>query len=515
MHSRKMLIQRKTVWAVALLLCMGASVHADDPTELYELTSPATAGTGHHNAHGNAVSGVGDVNSDGFPDIAVSSYGEDVGTEVDAGVVRVYSGKDGALLYTFNGGAAGDQLGFSVSGAGDVNLDGYADIIAGASRASTVNGTNSGSALVFSGKDGSVLYTFLGDSAGDIFGYSVSGAGDVNADGFPDLIVGAIQDDNNGAASGTARVFSGKDGSILYTFAGDATQNILGHSVSGAGDVNQDGFDDVIAGAPGGAAFARVYSGKDGSTLYTFNPNSLGAFFGYAVAGVGDVNGDAFPDVVVTAIGAGLESGGARVFSGKDGSVLHTFLGDSAGDAFGFSASGVGDINADGCADLMVGATQDDTNGNNTGSVRVFSGKDGSILCTIDGPAPPGLNFGYFVDGVGDVNQDGFPDIVIGSNNRGVHVYSLVDVPALVTTLIDEVFDINLASGIANNLDAKLDTAMDALLDTVDGNDGAATNMLQAFINAVSAQAGKKISEADADALIAAALDIIYLLEAS
>ncbi|MHC4093821.1 MAG: FG-GAP repeat protein, partial [Planctomycetota bacterium] len=84
------------------------------------------------------------------------------------------------------------------------------------------------------------LYIFQGDSAGDRFGGSVSGAGDVNGDGFADLIVGARWDDNNGSNSGSARVFSGVDGSVLFTFNGDSAGDYFGSSVSGAGDVNGD-----------------------------------------------------------------------------------------------------------------------------------------------------------------------------------------------------------------------------------------------------------------------------------
>ena len=108
-----------------------------------------------------------------------------------------------------------------MSGAGDVNGDGFDDVIVGA-HLDDNNGESSGSARVFSGFDGSVLYTFDGDSAGDRFGDSVSGAGDVNGDGFADLIVGTRFDDNNGDGSGSARVLSGSDGSVLYDFDGDS-----------------------------------------------------------------------------------------------------------------------------------------------------------------------------------------------------------------------------------------------------------------------------------------------------
>src|SRR5690606_28077584 len=160
-----------------------------------------------------------------------------------------------------------------VSGAGDVNNDGFGDLIAGAIGDDN-NGSGSGSARVFSGADGSILYTFDGDSADDQFGESVSGAGDVNNDGFEDLIVGASFDDNNGSNSGSARVFSGADGSSLYTFDGDSAFDFLGVSVSGAGDVNGDGFDDLIIGASfddnsgSNSGSARVFSGADGAALY-------------------------------------------------------------------------------------------------------------------------------------------------------------------------------------------------------------------------------------------------------
>ena len=164
---------------------------------------------------------------------------------------------------TFSGDAADDSFGHSVSGAGDVNGDGFDDVIVGA-RLDGNNGASSGTARVFSGADGSILnFIFEGDSTGDEFGFSVSDAGDVNGDGFADLIVGAPTNDNNRIdLSGSARVFSGVDGSVLYTFDGDSPVN-FGSSVSGAGDVNGDGLADFIIGAAFGGAnnagFARVF----------------------------------------------------------------------------------------------------------------------------------------------------------------------------------------------------------------------------------------------------------------
>ena len=122
-------------------------------------------------------------------------------------------------------------------------------MIVGAPQTSRVTSSN-GYARVFSGSDGSVLFTFNSDSSDAGFGGSVACAGDVNGDGMPDLIVGAYRDDNNGLDSGSARVLSGSDGSVLYNFDGDSAGDNFGWSVSGAGDVNGDGIDDFIVGAP-------------------------------------------------------------------------------------------------------------------------------------------------------------------------------------------------------------------------------------------------------------------------
>ena len=353
-----------------------------------------------------------------------SSYLIQVGSSPDlpvggTGAVEILDAVTPSLspLHTFYGDSTGNRFGESVSGAGDVNADGFDDIIVGAPRDSN-NGTYSGSARVLSGVDGGVLYTFDGDTPGIRFGYSVSGAGDVNADGFGDIIVGASLDDNDGHRSGSARVFSGVDGSILYTFDGDSPDVWFGYSVSGAGDVNADGYDDLIVGGPvpnqGGnlSGYARVFSGVDGSILYTFNGNLPDDRFGKSVSGAGDVNADGYDDVIV---GTGKpQSGIARVFSGVDGSTLYTFDGNQPYDRFGDSVSGAGDVNGDGYGDLIVGAYRAHNNGPGSGSARVFSGVDGSVLYTFNGDWT-GDGFGGRVSGASDVNRDGFDDFIVGT----------------------------------------------------------------------------------------------------
>ena len=325
--------------------------------------------------------------------------------------------------YAFFGDSADDRFGVSVAGAGDVNKDGFDDVIVGADL-NDANGDRAGLARILSGADGSVLYTFYGDSANNYLGQSVAGVGDVDKDGYADVIVGAPGNGVMGTSSGMARVFSGADGSILHTFYGEVTNDNFGSSVAGAGDVNKDGFVDFIVGARGSdtngfnSGNARVFSGADWSVLHTFYGDSIFDEFGFSVAGAGDFNNDGYADLIVGSPyddDNGAESGSARVLSGADYSVLGVFYGDSPADGFGRSVAGAGDVNRDGFDDIIVGAFGDDDNGNEAGSARVLSGADSSVLWTFHGDSTLDY-FGLAVAGAGDVDDDGFDDLVVGAH---------------------------------------------------------------------------------------------------
>ena len=370
---------------------------------------------------GYSVSGAGDVNNDGYDDLIVGADWNDAGGS-NAGRAYVYSGQTGALLWTFTGAAAGDYFGHSVSGAGDVNNDGYDDLIVGA-HWNDAGGTDAGRAYVYSGQTGALLWTFTGEAAGDRFGVSVSGAGDVNNDGYEDLMVGAYTNDAGGIWAGRAYVYSGQTGALLWTFTGEAAADNFGNSVSGAGDVNSDGYDDLIVGAwlndAGGASAGRayVYSGQTGVLLWTFTSEAAGDSFGVSVSGAGDVNNDGYDDLIVGAYGndaGGDDAGRAYVYSGQNGALLRTFTGAAAGDHFGVSVSGAGDVNNDGYADLIVGAQYNSAGGTNAGRAYVYSGRSGTLLCTFTGEAAYDC-FGLSVSGAGDVNNDGYDDLIVGA----------------------------------------------------------------------------------------------------
>jgi len=325
-------------------------------------------------------------------------------------------------LYTFTGAADGDQFGNSVSCAGDVDADGYDDLIVGA-LFNDAGGDDVGRGYVFSGQTGDTIHIFTGEAAGDVFGNAVASAGDVNGDGFADLIIGAPVNDAFGIDVGRAYVFSGQTGDTIYVFTGEADDDWLGWSVASAGDVNNDGFDDLIVGAPqngaGGnfAGRAYVFSGQSGDTVHVFTGETAVDLLGVSVASAGDVNSDGYADLIIGASGfdaAGVNRGRAYVFSGRTGDTIHVFTGGADGDGLGWSVASAGDVNNDGFDDLIVGASRNDAGGVDAGRAYVYSGRTGGMLHVFTGEAADD-RFSFSVASAGDVNSDGSDDLIIGA----------------------------------------------------------------------------------------------------
>lgn len=210
-------------------------------------------------------------------------------------MISIADAKD-PLLFTLDGSNFNQQSGRAVAGAGDVNNDGYDDIIVGAPYVGQTNFP--GMAFVYSGKTRELLYQFEGEGLEDEFGRSVSAAGDVNSDGYADVIIGAAHNDAMGENAGRVYVYSGLDGQLLHILDGENTADLFGRRVSSAGDANGDGFADFLVGAPGnddvaiGAGKAYIYSGKTGKIIHTFVGENEYDEFGRILSFAGDVDAD-------------------------------------------------------------------------------------------------------------------------------------------------------------------------------------------------------------------------------
>jgi uncharacterized repeat protein (TIGR01451 family) len=335
------------------------------------------------------------------------------------------------------------NYGGSVATAGDVDGDGLADVLVGASRYDDGHGFDGGRAFLYRGSigglDESALWTTEGDQVGAEMSYSVASAGDVNADGFGDVIIGAPFHDNGLDSEGRAQVHfgsgAGLETSAAWTVDGGQAGGKFGWSVDSAGDVNGDGFSDVIVGAPGfmngepteGIAFVFHGSPTDPSygADWFADSNQTGSEFGAAVAGAGDVNGDGYGDVIVGApnFGNGQSGeGGAWVYlgspAGLDSVAIWSAEGGQAGAKFGFSVGTAGDVDGDSLAEVIVGAPSYDAGLADQGRTFAYLGTVfGPVtqpFWTADGPHAT-AGFGYSVDSAGDVNGDAHSEVIVGA----------------------------------------------------------------------------------------------------
>lgn len=372
-------------------------------------------------SYGWVADPIGDIDNDGTSDFITSApfWVDEGGTAV--GKIYVHSGADGALLFEQQG-VPGEFLGYSATTAGDVNNDGTGDYIYG-TRARV---------LVRSGTDHSLLHEW--SMPGELFGFDVAGVGDLNGDSHDDVIVGAPTAAHGGAASGRLYAFSGADGTILWTFDGEAGW-LTGLGTGLVGDVDDDGIHDVVVAAHGavangkGAAF--VISGADGSALLELKsrspaPGAMGpltTFGRFHCHGAGDVNADGVPDIFVGDYNAkspeptpdgspGFGTGRAYVYSGANGKILLDLRAEQVGDGLG-PGRGVPDIDMDGHDDVYV-AAYSYTDGAIpwVGKGYLVSGATGTVIRTMTGRTASEF-LGVDALAVGDLDQDRITDYML------------------------------------------------------------------------------------------------------
>lgn len=410
---------------------------------------------------GSAVQPVGsdmaivpDMNGDGYDELAV-------GASAPNRVYVVPGGPDGwglnlrlastPTIIVYTGDNAGDLAGYTVAGVGDVNGDGFGDMLVGAPF-NDIGGSNTGAVYVVLGSatlTSTNLGTFpiiIGEAANDEAGRTIGPAGDVNGDGYQDMLVGVMGQDAAATNAGAVYLILGAGtisnaslaSKIKYT--GEATNDYAGSSVDSLGDMNGDGYMDFVVGAPqnddgvsqGGAAYVVLGSATPAnaslSTQVQYSSNVSFNSAGQEVAGAGDFNGDGYADVMISASGT---TPGVYLVLGSAtpvGALLSGMVFYSGAHGTNILTQAkylaqAGDINADGFGDVLIGSEGD---GFNTGSVYVAYGTANPVNTTLSSltkwsGAAAGDLFGFAVKGNGDTNGDGLADVLVAalSNDEG------------------------------------------------------------------------------------------------
>jgi hypothetical protein len=395
----------------------------------------------------SSLANAGDVNGDGYSDLAIGIPDYDNGQTDEGRVVVYFGGTTGfgtTANWTMEINQAGASFGDAVAGA-DVNGDGYSDVLVGASN--YTNGQqNEGGVFVYNGAAAGLSLepnmTAESDQAFSEFGGSVANGGDFNGDGLTDMFIGAPMYDNGQNNEGRVYVYAGKYNGVS-TIANWSVENAQalaehGYSVSAAGDVNGDGFADVLVSAPYFDATyideGRVYLYLGSATGLSATPsNSLSpvsqasALFGWSVAGAGDINADGFSDIIIGDPyydgngGLSLDQGRAYVYYGSQIGLNTTPLiieSNQDGAMLGFAVAGVGDVNNDGFADIAVGTPSYDNTFQNEGRVNVYYGSSNGVSFNnqwVKYGEQAGASYGNSVATAGDINRDGISDMIVGA----------------------------------------------------------------------------------------------------
>lgn len=359
---------------------------------------------------GPSVARIGDVDLDGTEDFAIC--GKVFPTQLQ--FVRVCSGRDASTLFEIPPGSFVYSGPLPLAGLGDIDGDGVPDLAIG-DEAAYQNGVQPGAVSLHSGVDGSVLQVLWGQRPSDLFGSTVAGAGDVDGDGWPDVIVGARQ--SLLGDPGYVEVFSGATGELLHHWTGDVPLEYFGLALDGAGDVDGDGHADVVVGSGlESETEVWVFSGKDGSVLQVLDAGAAAS----SVAGGRDLDGDSVPDIVAGAANwspPGMPSAGRILaWSGADWSLLFDLPGRGEESRLGCALDLIDDIDGDGLTDVLAAAYEYPTGLKFAGVIYSFSSQTQLPLLSVQGEGrfdclgcQP-----HYLAALGDLDADGLPEFGAG-----------------------------------------------------------------------------------------------------
>jgi hypothetical protein len=402
------------------------------------------------------VGSAGDVDNDGYDDVIVGARGYTNGESGEGGAF-LYLGSSSGLSTTADWSAEGNQASSAFGGAtgiaGDIDGDGCSDVIIGA-RFYDNGETDEGRAYIYRSDSCPALvplpsWTTEGDQANSHHGYFVATAGDINRDSFDDIIVSAPDYDNGETDEGRVFAYYGSSTGLSSTADWTTEANQagaqFGWSISTAGDVDGDGYHDIIIGAPAydngqtdeGMAFVYLgsYTGLSSTADWTAEGNQTSARLGEAVGTAGDVDNDGYSEVIIGAPkyddpktdegiamlwyggSNGLGSNGTPSNSDWHAETQH------AHDLLGSGVGTAGDVNGDGYDDVIVGAPGYDNPGNGEGLVMVFLGRSQGLRIGKENLADwraegdqAGADFGGSVGTAGDVDNDGYDDVIVGAS---------------------------------------------------------------------------------------------------
>jgi len=393
---------------------------------------------------GYAVSTAGDVDGDGYDDLAVGAPGATLLLDKE-GVVSLFYGGSGGLQdfpdWQAGSGQKAADFGAALAAAGDLDGDGYDDLVVGAPEYKNAI-SKAGAALVFFGSPSGLPpapdWSYVSPQRDANLGHAVAGGGDLDDDGYDDLIVGSRWYSDTLSKEGAVLIFYGSEDGLPagpdLLLPGGQAEATLGHALASGGDVNGDGYDDLLAGAPlyngeladQGAVYLYLGGpgGVEATPGWTAYGGEAGAWFGAAVAWIGDANGDGYDDLAVGAPGdmARVLSGSLYVYYGSaDGpgplpDVVMTVAPTLSG--LGSSLAGAGDMNGDGYDELLAGAYMMQDDHRLEGAALLYFGSRTGLQPTpgwIGWGEKADAGYGFAVGAAGMANSQLDPSIAVGA----------------------------------------------------------------------------------------------------